>query len=53
MEEGAWWWATYLDEPDIQIASSNDSDVLVATSEEARALAIRAARSFLYPNANA
>ena len=53
MDEGVWWWATYLNEPDIQIASSNDSDALVATGEEARRLALHAARKFLNSNENA
>jgi hypothetical protein len=50
MDEGIWWWATYLDVPDIQIASSNDGDTSPASGDEARAAAVRAARSFLYPN---
>jgi hypothetical protein len=50
MKEGVWWWATYLDAPDIQIASSNDSNISPSSGEEARAAAVHAALSFLYPD---
>lgn len=49
MDEGVWWWATYVDELNRQIASSNDTGVSPRTGEEARAAAFRAARLFLYP----
>ena len=49
MDEGIWWWATYVDASKRQIASSNDAEVSPTTGEEARAAAFRAARSFLYP----
>ena len=50
MDEDVWWWATYLDAPDIQIASSNDGDTPPASGDVAREAAVRAALSFLYPN---
>lgn len=49
MDADIWWWATYVDASNRQIASSNDTEVSPRTAEEARAAAFRAARSFLYP----
>jgi len=49
MDRGIWWWATYVDASNQQIASSNDTGVSPSTGEEARAAAFRAARLYLHP----
>jgi len=50
MDHGVWWWAASLAEGNLEIASSNDSDIPVASGKEARSAAERAARDFLRPN---
>jgi hypothetical protein len=47
MDEDYWWWAVYLEAQRRPIASSNDSDAQPTSGEEARALALRAAKAYL------